>query len=147
MSGSGELNKSRQPNYFIYDKSNILAFPLPFGAYSKELFFLAFELLDTSLAELEDAVRGFLNRDDIAILLIVQYVADMVRHIIENYHKLTPAILEIPSKEHAYDASKDFILKRAQVSRSRVQLAIHLWSPLTLTFNFLKKMFSAEDFK
>ena len=39
----------------------------------------------------------------------------MVRHIIENYTKLTPAILEIPSKEHAYDPSKDFILKRAQV--------------------------------
>ncbi|CAF0848060.1 unnamed protein product [Brachionus calyciflorus] len=98
MSGSGELNKSRQSNYFIYDKN-------------------------TSLAELEDAIRGFLNRDDIAILLIVQYVADMVRHVIDNYTKLTPAILEIPSKEHAYDPSKDFILKRAQ------------------------KMFSADDFK
>ena len=23
MSGSGELNKTRNPNYFIYDKSNI----------------------------------------------------------------------------------------------------------------------------
>ena len=59
-------------------------------------------------------MRGFLNRDDIAILLIVQYVADMVRHITENFTKITPAILEIPSKEHAYDPSKDFILKRAQ---------------------------------
>jgi V-type H+-transporting ATPase subunit F len=71
--------------------------------------------IDTSLAELEEALRGFLAREDIAILLIVQYVADMVRHVIENHHKLTPAILEIPSKEHAYDPSKDFILKRAQV--------------------------------
>ena len=67
------------------------------------------------MAELEDALRGFLNREDIAILLIVQYVADMVRHVIESHQKLTPAILEIPSKEHAYDPSKDFILKRAQV--------------------------------
>lgn len=67
------------------------------------------------MSELEEQVKGFLNRDDVAILLIVQYVADMVRHIIENYTKLTPAILEIPSKEHAYDPSKDFILKRAQV--------------------------------
>jgi V-type H+-transporting ATPase subunit F len=79
--------------------------------------------IDTALSELEDIVRSFLNRDDIAVLLIVQYVADMVRHIIESYTKLTPAILEIPSKEHAYDPSKDFILKRAQ------------------------KMFSAEDFR
>ncbi|RNA31744.1 V-type proton ATPase subunit F [Brachionus plicatilis] len=98
MSGSGELNKSRQPNYFIYDKN-------------------------TSLAELEEAIRGFINRDDIAVLLIVQYVADMVRHVIDNHAKITPAILEIPSKEHAYDPSKDFILKRAQ------------------------RMFSADDFK
>jgi hypothetical protein len=67
------------------------------------------------LAELEEAVRGFLNREDIAILLIVQHIAENVRHIIDNYTKLTPAILEIPSKEHAYDPSKDFILKRAQV--------------------------------
>jgi len=89
MSGSGELNKSRAPNYFIHDKN-------------------------TSISELEDAVRGFLNRDDIAILLIVQYVADHVRHIIEGWTKITPAILEIPSKEHAYDPTKDFILTRAQ---------------------------------
>jgi V-type H+-transporting ATPase subunit F len=77
------------------------------------------------LAELEEAVRGFLNRDDIAILLIVQYVADMVRHIIDTYTKLTPAILEIPSKEHAYDPAKDFILKRAQV-----------WSQIDFIINY-----------
>ncbi len=68
----------------------------------------------TSLSELEEAVRGFLNRDDIAILLIVQHMADMVRHITEAWVKITPAVLEIPSKEHAYDPSKDWILKRAQ---------------------------------
>ena len=68
------------------------------------------------MAELEEAVRGFLNREDIAILLIVQHIAENVRHIIDNYTKLTPAILEIPSKEHAYDPSKDFILKIAQVA-------------------------------
>jgi hypothetical protein len=39
----------------------------------------------------------------------------MIRHVIDNYDKTTPAILEIPSKEHAYDPSKDYILKRAQV--------------------------------
>lgn len=106
MSGSGELNKSRQPNYFIYDKSMNKCNNLG-------LIFLIKK--DTSLAELEEAIRGFINRDDIAVLLIVQYVADMVRHVIDNHTKLTPAILEIPSKEHAYDPSKDFILKRAQV--------------------------------
>ena len=69
----------------------------------------------TSISELEEAVKSFLNRDDIAIILIVQYVAELVRHIIEAWDKPIPAIIEIPSKEHAYDPSKDFILKRAQV--------------------------------
>ena len=41
-------------------------------------------------------------------------MADMVRHITEAWVKITPAVLEIPSKEHAYDPSKDWILKRAQ---------------------------------
>jgi V-type H+-transporting ATPase subunit F len=40
----------------------------------------------------------------------------MVRNTIDNYTKITPAILEIPSKEHAYDPSRDSILKRAQVA-------------------------------
>lgn len=97
MSGSGELNKTRQPNYFIFDKS-------------------------TALSELEEKVREFLNRDDIAILLIVQHLADMVRHITEAWVKITPAILEIPSKEHAYDPSKDWILKRAQAMFSSEDL-------------------------
>lgn len=73
-----------------------------------------FILKATALAELEEAVRGFLNRDDIAILLIVQHLAEQVRHITDNWTKITPSILEIPSKEHAYDPSKDWILKRAQ---------------------------------
>ena len=68
---------------------------------------LTIKIKDTALSELEETVRGFLNRGDVAIFLIFQYVADMVRHIIENYTKLTPAILEIPSKEHAYDLSKE----------------------------------------
>jgi V-type H+-transporting ATPase subunit F len=72
---------------------------------------------------LEEAVRGFLNNDEISILLLVQHIADQVRHITEAWTKITPAILEIPSKEHAYDPAKDWILKRA------------------------KSMFSAEDMR
>lgn len=123
MAGSGELSKTRAANYFVYNKS------MPIK--SKFTFFLVYFLLikiDTPLQELEDAVRSFLNRDDIAVLLIVQYVADLIRHIIDNYEKTTPAILEIPSKEHAYDPSKDYILKRAQVIN-------HLYSfPLYFAF-------------
>ena len=39
----------------------------------------------------------------------------MIRHVIDRYGQTIPAILEIPSKEHPYDASKDSILRRAKV--------------------------------
>ncbi|KAK2561400.1 V-type proton ATPase subunit F, partial [Acropora cervicornis] len=50
-------------------------------------------------------------------------IAEEIRHILDAYDKAIPAILEIPSKEHPYDPSKDSILRRA------------------------KGLFSAEDFK
>jgi V-type H+-transporting ATPase subunit F len=108
MAGSGELNKTRAANYFIHDKSRLFFKSL--NNFKPQLF-----LTDTSLSELEEAVKGFLNRDDIAIILIVQYIAELVRHIIDAWDKPLPSIIEIPSKEHAFDPSKDSILKKAQV--------------------------------
>lgn len=40
----------------------------------------------------------------------------MIRHVIDNHTQPIPAVLEIPSKDHPYDASKDSILRRARVS-------------------------------
>lgn len=40
----------------------------------------------------------------------------MIRGTVESHKKSVPAILEIPSKEHPYDADKDSILRRARVS-------------------------------
>lgn len=68
-------------------------------------------------------------------------VADMVRHVIDNYSKLTPAILEIPSKEHAYDPSKDYILKRAQVNYNFDVFVLKLKNLLFL-FIFKENVFS-----
>lgn len=67
--------------------------------------------------------RSFLARNDIGIILINQFIAEMIRHAIDGHMQSIPAVLEIPSKEHPYDASKDSILRRA------------------------KGMFSAEDFR
>jgi V-type H+-transporting ATPase subunit F len=39
----------------------------------------------------------------------------MIRHVIDNHNEPSPAVLEIPSKDHPYDASKDSILRRAKV--------------------------------
>jgi V-type H+-transporting ATPase subunit F len=40
----------------------------------------------------------------------------MIRGTVDGHDKSLPAVLEIPSKEHPYDASKDSILRRARVS-------------------------------
>lgn len=44
-----------------------------------------------------------------------QQVAEMIRHVIDNHNQPIPAVLEIPSKDHPYDATKDSILRRAKV--------------------------------
>uniref|UniRef100_F7A4J6 V-type proton ATPase subunit F n=2 Tax=Ornithorhynchus anatinus TaxID=9258 RepID=F7A4J6_ORNAN len=89
LGGIGELNKNRHPNFLVVEK-------------------------DTSINEIEDTFRQFLNRDDIGIILINQYIAEMVRHALDAHTRSLPAVLEIPSKEHPYDAAKDSILRRAR---------------------------------
>ena len=61
-----------------------------------------------------DCLKAFIKRDDIDIILINQNVAEMVRHVIDGHTAPVPAILEIPSKDHPYDPSKDSILRRAK---------------------------------
>ena len=39
----------------------------------------------------------------------------MIRHVLDKYMHPIPAVLEIPSKNQPYDASKDSILRRAKV--------------------------------
>lgn len=39
--------------------------------------------------------RQFLNRDDIGIILINQYIAEMVRHALDAHQRSIPAVLEI----------------------------------------------------
>jgi V-type H+-transporting ATPase subunit F len=68
----------------------------------------------TPVKAIEDAFKEFTNREDIAIVMINQYIANMIRHLLNNYSKAIPAVLEIPSKEHPYDATQDSILSRVQ---------------------------------
>lgn len=72
-------------------------------------------LIDTAVSEIEDCFKRFVKRDDIDIILINQNVAEIIRHIIDNHTSPVPAVLEIPSKDHPYDATKDSILRRARV--------------------------------
>ncbi|BGP19005.1 hypothetical protein JCM10213_009286 [Rhodosporidiobolus nylandii] len=68
----------------------------------------------TPVSTVEAAFAEFTERSDVAILLINQHVADMIRPIVEKYEQAFPALLEIPSKDHPYDASKDSVLKRVK---------------------------------
>ena len=39
-------------------------------------------------------------------------MAETIRHLVDDYDQMMPALLEIPSKDHPYDPEKDTILKR-----------------------------------
>lgn len=49
----------------------------------------------------------------------------MIRHVLDSYTQAIPAVLEIPSKDNPYDASKDSILRRAKASG----IDLHLLQP------------------
>ncbi|CAM1293059.1 Uncharacterised protein g620 [Pycnogonum litorale] len=98
LGGIGEINKSRQPNFLVVDKN-------------------------TSIGEIEESFKNFVKRGDIDIILISQNIAEMIRYLVDSHTEPIPTVLEIPSKDAPYDASKDSILKIA------------------------KGMFNAEDFK
>jgi V-type H+-transporting ATPase subunit F len=66
----------------------------------------------TTREEIERAFNAFTDRDDIAILLINQHVANEIRGLLEKFDKPLPAILEIPSKDHPYKPEDDTIYKR-----------------------------------
>ncbi|CAN8066444.1 unnamed protein product [Agarophyton chilense] len=69
---------------------------------------------ETPVQAVEEAFKRFTEREDVAILLINQYIADKIRSTVSKFKKPVPAVLEIPSKEHPYDPSKDSILQRVR---------------------------------
>ncbi|KAL1235983.1 putative V-type proton ATPase subunit [Trichinella spiralis] len=75
LGGIGELNRARQPNFLVVDKN-------------------------VSVQEIENTFKSFVSRDDVAIILINQHIAEMIRYAIDDHVKSIPAVLEIPSKEH-----------------------------------------------
>jgi len=70
---------------------------------------------DTKASVIAEAFNQLVSDRKIAILMINQHVANDIRHIINNFESSSPTILEIPSKDHPYDPSKDFIMKRVML--------------------------------
>ena len=66
----------------------------------------------TQLEEIEAAFKSFTSRDDVAVLVINQHIANEIRGLIEAYENPLPAILEIPSKDHPYKPEEDTVFKR-----------------------------------
>eukprot|EP01111_Echinosteliopsis_oligospora_P018989 TRINITY_DN897_c0_g1_i1.p1 TRINITY_DN897_c0_g1~~TRINITY_DN897_c0_g1_i1.p1 ORF type:complete len:122 (-),score=31.99 TRINITY_DN897_c0_g1_i1:31-396(-) len=90
LAGVGHKDKKRQENFLLVDNK-------------------------TSQARIEQAFRDFTTkREDIAIVLISQKIADDIRHLLNDYDKVIPTILEIPSKDHPYDPSKDSIMSKVK---------------------------------
>uniref|UniRef100_A0A2P2KHV5 V-type proton ATPase subunit F n=1 Tax=Rhizophora mucronata TaxID=61149 RepID=A0A2P2KHV5_RHIMU len=89
LAGVGNVDLRRKTNYLIVDSK-------------------------TTIKQIEEAFKEFTTREDIAIVLISQYVANMIRFLVDSYNKPVPAILEIPSKVHPYDPVQDSVLSRVK---------------------------------
>jgi V-type H+-transporting ATPase subunit F len=70
---------------------------------------------DTSVQVIEDTFKTLTARSDIGIVLINQHVANTIRHVLNDYTKIIPTILEIPSKDQPYDPEKDYIMQRVNM--------------------------------
>lgn len=68
----------------------------------------------TTTRQIESTYREFVARDDVAVILISQYIANMIRNVINANINPVPATLEIPSKDCPYDPTQDSILTRVQ---------------------------------
>mmetsp|Transcript_16532 Transcript_16532/g.24666 ORF Transcript_16532/g.24666 Transcript_16532/m.24666 type:complete len:127 (+) Transcript_16532:60-440(+) len=69
----------------------------------------------TEKIDIERAFKSFTSREDIAIVMINQHIANMIRDLIDDYEQMLPTIIEIPSKEHPYDESKDSMMTRVKL--------------------------------
>jgi V-type H+-transporting ATPase subunit F len=90
------------------------------------------EMLDSTI---ETTLRGFLERDDIGIVMIAQNVAERVRNIIVEHSKAIPTILEMPAKEVPYEADKDTVVMRAACILWGADTGIEKLKEMTLAAN------------
>jgi V-type H+-transporting ATPase subunit F len=87
------MNAKQKPNFLVVDK-------------------------ETPVSDIEEMFNTLVKRNDIAVVLINQHIAEMIRHIVDRYEMAVPAVLEIPSKDYPYDPTKDSILRRAKVMKT-----------------------------
>ncbi|KAH7927362.1 vacuolar ATP synthase [Leucogyrophana mollusca] len=89
LAGVGHINEHQKKNFLVVDAK-------------------------TQVSTIESAFQEFTERKDVAILLINQHIAEKIRPTVDRYQQAFPTLVEIPSKDHPYDPSKDSVLKRVQ---------------------------------
>ncbi|KAG1826245.1 ATPase, V1 complex, subunit F [Suillus subaureus] len=89
LAGIGHINEHQRKNFLVVDSK-------------------------TQISAIEAVFQEFTQRKDIAIILINQHIAEKIRPTVDRYQEAFPTLLEIPSKDHPYDPSKDSVLKRVQ---------------------------------
>ncbi|NWI02741.1 VATF ATPase, partial [Tichodroma muraria] len=115
LGGIGELDKHRRPNFLVVEKETSLA-------EIEETFRSVSHLAGASVADplcpftvpFFPALRGFLAREDVGMILISQALAEQIRPAVAAHARALPAVLEIPSKDHPYDPARDSVLRRAR---------------------------------
>eukprot|EP00164_Ancoracysta_twista_P006219 GFYU01008627.1.p1 GENE.GFYU01008627.1~~GFYU01008627.1.p1 ORF type:complete len:120 (+),score=35.27 GFYU01008627.1:109-468(+) len=90
LAGVGQLNAKKQPNFLIVDGK-------------------------TTQATIGETFKKFCNREEICMILISQSAAEIIRHLVDAHKGPLPAVLEIPSKEKAYDPDKDSVMQRVKM--------------------------------
>lgn len=89
LAGTGHISEKGKKNFLVVDSK-------------------------TATSTIEAVFTEFTERPDMAIVLINQHIAEKIRPLLEHYTQAFPAVLEIPSKEHPYDPTKDSVLRRVK---------------------------------
>lgn len=109
LAGVGHRNAEGQ-NFLVVKPGNLVAL-----CYCHVTLTDALTYAETEMGIVEEFFKKVTNRSDVAIVLINQHVANMIRHAIRDYNKVIPTVLEIPSKDQPYDPSQDYIMQRVNM--------------------------------
>ncbi|KDD76326.1 hypothetical protein H632_c267p1 [Helicosporidium sp. ATCC 50920] len=105
LTGIGHIDYKKDTNFLIVDDSKSGA-----RRWRNDACLDA----ETTQQQIESAFKTFTERSDVSVLLINQSIALSIRHLLDEYTRPVPAILEIPSKDQPYDPSQDSILARVR---------------------------------
>jgi V-type H+-transporting ATPase subunit F len=95
--------------YIIGDEDTITGFLLAgIGSSSPKNYFIVRPT--TKTVDVATTFRSFLADKKCGILLITQIVANSIRPEIVAHSELLPTVLEIPDKDHPYDAAADSVM-------------------------------------